>query len=58
MNLIKKDRFFQILREIGVRKSSDIYENLSEYILLHQKVPDALSMEKLKKAIQESKKLK
>jgi hypothetical protein len=32
MNLIKKDRFFQILREIGVRKSSDIYENLSEYI--------------------------
>jgi hypothetical protein len=47
-----------MLKSIGVKKSATPHKNLVEYLCLHKKVPDNLLVDKIRKAIKESDKLK
>ena len=58
VQLINSDKFFLMLKSIGVKKSEKPYKNLVEYLWLHNKAPDDLLVDKIRKAIKESAKLK
>ncbi len=54
MKVIKADKFFEILKNLGLRKSNKIYENLLHNIQLARTVKDTISIEKIKKFIKEA----
>jgi len=51
--LIDSDKFFEILKKIGIEIANDRHKNLEEFLCIDQKYLEKLSIKKLKAAINE-----
>ncbi len=48
----------EILKKIGVKKSAKAHQNLIECLCIHKNMPDNLVVDKIRKAIKDSEKLR
>jgi hypothetical protein len=46
------------LKKVGIKKSAKEHENLVDYLCIHKNIPDNLVVDKIRKAIKDSEKLR
>ena len=52
MLLIHSDQFFNKLKEIGLRRSNNIHENLSDFLKIDAQYPHLILFKKLVRAVE------